>query len=304
MCKNTFELYTKAVKAKYEIEKEGNYSDILNPPTSAKLRKLCIERFKSNTNKDDLEVFLSFFEFEFDGKKKNLIQGKDLDKLKSIRKFFLGITELPTEDTVHFAAILLDYQPRPFNKFKKNIEGKVNNDESEEINEPDRPWDLEPDNDEREEINVPVKSKLINLFISFKGKIKDSDSKNLMLKIVCFAAILAVGFAISYYVFPKEQCMQWSEDHYEKVDCDFKADVTEKVERFDESKFGLKKIKVCDTTTCFINGNAIVWYAKTSSDKADFFNTHGRHPENDKPLRPVTKYIVDKYGDKLNVLKK
>jgi hypothetical protein len=95
--------------------------------------------------------------------------------------------------------------------------------------------------------------------------------------------------------------MQWSGDHYEKVDCDLKAvdfGAFGKIEPYEESKFGLKKIKVCDTTTCFINGEAIVWYAKTSSDKADFFNTHGRHPENDKPLRPVTNYIINKYGEK------
>jgi hypothetical protein len=125
MYNNTFfEYYRNAIKAKYEREKNEDRTIELNSITTAKLRDLCIKRFKENNDHDDLDAFLSFFEFEFDPAKKNLITGKTIDKLKSIRRFFLGVTEDPTEDTIEFAAILLDFQPRPFYKFSKVMEGK------------------------------------------------------------------------------------------------------------------------------------------------------------------------------------
>lgn len=90
--------------------------------------------------------------------------------------------------------------------------------------------------------------------------------------------------------------MQWSTDHYERVRCNLEMGIKDnKIEPFDETTFNLKKIAVCDTTTCFDNnGVAIIWYAKVG-DSVEFFNTHGMHPEKKKSLKPVTHYIIDKY---------
>ena len=91
--------------------------------------------------------------------------------------------------------------------------------------------------------------------------------------------------------------MQWSGDHYETVDCELYTNDPVKlnsIKPLDKNLIDLKKIKVCDTTTFFKNGEAIIWYAKTENG-IDFFNTHGRHPENDHALKPVTHYIVNKY---------
>lgn len=112
--------------------------------------------------------------------------------------------------------------------------------------------------------------------------------------------ICLVVFGIIYFNFFNKQCMQWSGDHYEKVDCDLKTNgfgTFSGIEPYDEIKFELRKVNVCDTTNCFINGKSIIWYAKTDSG-ADFFNTHGMHPENGKALRPVTEYIRGKYKKK------
>jgi hypothetical protein len=295
MFNNTFEDYKKAIKAKYEKEIEGGYSNNLNPPTTANLRNLCLKRFNSNTNKDDLDIFLSFFEFPFDGEKKNLIKGKDIDKLKTIRKFFLGITESPTEDTIHFAAILVDFQPRPFNKFK--LKG-INQEEQIDVSENDKPSGVKEEIETLESVETKSVDKKTSE-LEKKREITDKPKSNKRRYILGTLIACLLGIAI-YFACSQKQCMQWSNDHFEKVDCDLKANgfiPLGKIEPYDESKFGLKKIKVCDTTTCFINGEAIVWYAKISSDKADFFNTHGRHPENNKPLRPVTDYIKRKYGE-------
>jgi hypothetical protein len=146
MPNTTIEDFRKAVKARYEIVKEGEYSNHLDNPSPANLRKLCLKIFRSISNKDDLETFFLFFGFEFDKSKKNLFKD-DMHKFKPVGAFFRGETINPTDDTVYFAAILVDFQPRPFNKFKKggcidndndseeeNLEGQVNADRNEKVN--------------------------------------------------------------------------------------------------------------------------------------------------------------------------
>ncbi|OMQ11887.1 hypothetical protein [[Flexibacter] sp. ATCC 35103] len=119
---------------------------------------------------------------------------------------------------------------------------------------------------------------------------------------IVFASVfLFVGFVVIYFAFPNKECMQWSGDHYEIVDCELKIEGIGKsynIEILDPTLVNLKKVKVCDTTTYFDkNGVAIIWYAKTANG-IDFFNIHGRHPENNSPLRPVTHYILNKYVKK------
>ncbi|WP_427874825.1 hypothetical protein [Flavobacterium sp. MMS24-S5] len=118
----TFEDYKKAIKAKYEEEKNGEYSNNLNSPTSANLRNLCIKRFETNNSKDDLITFKSFFDFPFDRDNRNLYGEIELNKLTAVRRFLLNVTESPAEDTVQLAAILVDLQPRPFKEFQKQLD--------------------------------------------------------------------------------------------------------------------------------------------------------------------------------------
>lgn len=299
MYNNTPEDYKKAVRDKYEIEKNGKHFIYLNNPTRAKLRDLCWEIFEGNKmNQDDLNVFNSLLEVAFDLNKKNKFR-EQIDKFRPIETFFKGETDLTNIDAVNLAAILVDYQPRPFNKFR------LANIEEEEIkNEKPKGVSISEPNSIKGEIKEAVAEKVkspeiksVNTFVSTNTP-KGIKEK---LKFIAIGVIVVfgLGFLISRYVFPKEQCMQWSGDHYEKVDCDFKANglIPSSIEKFDEIKFELKKVNVCDTTNCFINGKPIIWYAKTDSG-ADFFNTHGIHPENGKALRPVTEYIRGKYKKK------
>lgn len=116
---NTLELYKKAIRAKFEIEKDGVHSDFLISPSRAKLRKFCLEIFKLNQNPNDLVIFSSFFKFDFSptcsGKLKD-----QTDKFRPIETFFKGETDLSDIEAVNMAAILVDFQPRPYLKFAKS----------------------------------------------------------------------------------------------------------------------------------------------------------------------------------------
>ncbi|WP_127337389.1 hypothetical protein [Flavobacterium cupreum] len=306
MQKITFEDYKNAVRAKFEIEKEGVYFNFLTPPSQANLRNLCWERFKSNSNADDLSTFSSFFEFDFNPEKRNHFR-EQTDKFRPIGSFLRGAKDPANQFAVELAAVLVDFQPRPFKKYREmgivkvgnpvtapkiplafatleNDEGKEEKNENEKVEEEDK---FE---------GSLIAQKRFNFIQNFKPKISDNFKKKVKFIILGVFIVFGLGFIISRYAFPKKQCMQWSNDHYEKVDCDLSANglIPFTIEPFDEIKFELKKVTVCDTTTCFKNGKPIIWYAKTG-DAADFFNTHGIHPENEKALRPVTQYIFNKY---------
>ena len=139
---------------------------------------------------------------------------------------------------------------------------------------------------------------------SFVSTIKSNFFKRLFKKskptIIATTIIFCLTAGMIYLGFLKKSCMQWSGNHYEEVSCDLKVQeggIYNVVEPLDERVINLRKIQVSDTTTFFKNDIAIIWYAKVG-DSVEFFNTHGRHPESKKPLRPVTQYIIDKYGSR------
>ena len=289
MCNITFEDYKKAVKAKYELEKEGVYFNFLIPPSQANLRKLCWERFKLNDNKDDLSIFSSFFDFDFDLSKKNNFK-EQTDRFRPIGSFLKGEKEPANRYAVELAAILVDFELRPFRKFSEKAEINEKNLNKNSSN-------LESNNDEGKvesgENGITVRTGIKE---KNRSKFYDKLLKRSKTTMIVVATVFCLISAVIYFAFIKKHCMQWSGNHYEVVDCNsgIVGDLNDIIP-FDDNLVDFRKVEVCDTTTCFApDGQAIIWYCK-KNNKVDFFNTHGRHPENGKPLRPVTQYILNKY---------
>ncbi|WP_264564715.1 hypothetical protein [Flavobacterium sp. N3904] len=275
MEKNTLEDYKKAIKAKYEIEKRGVNSSVLMNPSRARLRSLCLEIFKSNRDQNDLNVFSSFFRFDFNPTNSGKLRVQT-DKFRPIETFFKGETNLADVEAVNLAAILVDFQPRPFLKYSKS-EGCIPTEKSEEV--------------EKVQEIVGEVGIYTNTTQFFNKSFYPKKYEKNILVLLLFVSLITTY----YFAFQKKQCMQWSGDHFENVDCDLPNNSAKfKIIPLDKSLLPLKKVRVCDTTTFFKNGEAIIWYAKTENG-IDFFNTHGRHPENEHALKPVTHYIVNKY---------
>ena len=51
----------------------------------------------------------------------------------------------------------------------------------------------------------------------------------------------------------------------------------------------------CDTKFFNADGSVRVWYSKNQNGNLDFFSDFGLHPITRKTLKPITKYIIDKY---------
>ncbi|MEZ0183353.1 hypothetical protein AB9T89_14010 [Flavobacterium oncorhynchi] len=119
MQNNTLQQYKNAIRKKYELEKEGRYFDYLYKPSRGKLRDLCWLIFENNPTKEDSNVFSNLLGLDFDHSKKNKFKEKK-DKFRPIETFFKGETDPSNIDAINMAAILVDFESRPFKKFYEN----------------------------------------------------------------------------------------------------------------------------------------------------------------------------------------
>lgn len=311
----TIEDYKEAIRAKYEKDINNPLSDDLRLLGQAYLRDLCWEKFEGGLSEDDLMVFTSFFGFEFNPLKRNLFRDKT-DKFRPIGTFLRRQTDLASREAVDLTAILVDFQHRPFRKFKeKGIINYLKHPEDSKIPESlAGEYEEEVDDSKKARISDFLTSekilvcpeaeteseeiKPISLFIIVKEKIWEKLTKKILRTGLFVAVLLGLGFILSYYFFPKKQCMQWNNDHYDLVDCNLKINgvmVSSVIEPLDENRVELKKIKVCDTTTFFKNGKPIVFYAR-SGDSLECFNQIAPHPERSNLyLKPITPHMINKY---------
>ncbi|KAF2342934.1 hypothetical protein [Flavobacterium tistrianum] len=318
----TFEDYKKAIKAKYEEEKNGEYSNNLNSPTAANLRNLCIKRFSANSKKEDLIMFESFFEFPFDKNKKNLFGEDELNKLESVKRFLIGKTENPAEDTIQLAAILVDLQPRPFNEYRKqhgeeerklieelrnttppakketSLSTFIDEVENEKFpslkNEEVENEEVEKDKNEEVEQDENQNLEAISAGISIPIKIRGEDGIKIRIKrYFAVTAFLTVLGIIIYLSMSQKDCMQWTGNHYEKIE---RSDEGYCGTYYDARYFDLKKIEVCDSTKFFDdNGRAKVFYIKIGNS-IECYNQYAPYPENTQRfLKPITQYIINRY---------
>lgn len=312
----TFEDYKKAIKAKYEEEKNGEYSNNLNSPTSANLRNLCVKRFDSNNDKEDLITFKSFFDFQFDKDKKNQFGDDELNKLEAVKRFFLGRTENPAEDTIQLAAILVDLRPRPFKEFQKQLDpdeiklieelrdtkhykNEISSltliDEVETGNFHDFKNE-EVEQDENEEVEQDINQDLekipAGIFTTIKKGGEGGTNSGLKRSLIIAAFLLGLTLIV-YLSMSQKDCMQWMGDHYEKIE---RSDKGYCDTYYDARYFDLKKIEVCDTTEFFDdNGRAKVFYIKIGNS-IECYNQSAPYPENTQRfLKPITQRMIDKY---------
>lgn len=286
MRKNTEVDYKNAIIAKYEKEKLGDFHSFLSNPSPAQLRELCLLKYDNGLNKSDEMIFRLYFKIGEIEDLRNSIYNYHIPKFKSIGIF---LTKNYTHRTtnilnLNLLAVLVDFNPRPYNKFNKSEINSV----EEVVGE----LTVEEEETGMFFLNAILKVQESPNTNSEKKNFRKKNSV-LILVLVC---IFLVGYT-SKTMFFSDDCMQWNGDHYEKVNCNSEkkgigsfAEIT----RYDSELFELKKIAVCDTTTFFNRDKALVWYCKVNGDR-EYFTSHGFHPVTGKSLKPITKYIINKY---------
>jgi hypothetical protein len=285
MKKNTLEAYKEAIKEKYEVEKSGIHSSFLLQPSRARLRNLCFELLKENANETDLMCFKAFLGFEFDVNHLNKLKGLT-DKFRPVETFLKGETDLNDVASANIAAVLVGFTPRPYLKFSSlavDFPQKTHFTESHLILTQAQPSEIIKKTASNE-LNSEKSPPLQNLFFR----------KPFLFMIPLFVCLIVF---YGYKIYNQKECMQWNEDHYERVDCKTEqAGLLQSVEKIalNETVFVLRKITVSENTTFFKNEKPQVWYCKKNK-KVEFFNGPGFHPENGKVLKPITTYMINKY---------
>lgn len=305
--------YKNAIRTQYKAAIDRDVSGILSDPTPAQLRDFYLRLFEKGLSEIDEEILKLFLEAKENSSLKKAIENCNIGKLKPIINFLEG-GNTENRARIEMAAILVDFRYRPFRKFKKEISEEelelinelrdtnfstglsegAKNIEKEEIK------DIKKETKEVETGILTVISKVstINPPLTIKRKFLEIIQERLKPIIIATILVFSLIATVIYFAFFKNHCMQWSEDHYEVVDCSSRDNGNPNVILpLDESLLDFKKLKACDTTTCFMkNGEAFVWYGKIG-DSVDFFNDNGngRHPETNAALRPVTHYMFNKY---------
>lgn len=270
--KNTFEDYKKAILTAYEISKTGKNSHYLLDPTPANLKKMASELCTSLSPKDE-QAFSIFFNFkqETDSKSKAVLLS-DTDKFRPLSKFLKSKTNLQENAAADIVAVLVNYEHRPFVRFREIILEKKDNAGSPKFVSNEKTGD-------QSELGPKIKRP----------------------KIVVIAMLLMImglsAFAINKSF--EKKCMVWKGDHYEKISCepDEKQSIIQDVylEPINSEKLEyFRKINVNHNTIFFKNGKPVVWYVKQNK-QCEFFSAPGIHPISKKSLREVTPYIVAKY---------
>ncbi|TDP57775.1 hypothetical protein [Flavobacterium dankookense] len=274
MSKTTFKDYKKLLQNHYERSKSDRFSGLLDSPSPAQIRTLCVALCEKELSRKDDEVFRLFFETKEGELLKKSIDHCNIDRFRPIISFLKNETDTENRVRVEMAAILCGFEPRPYSEFSKK--GFVEEEKSFVFTE------------ERNGFDTIIDKTVIGKKSTFKKKVA--------VGVLGLAVTFLAGFGIKEIVIPKKECMVWRGVHYERIDCQDETLglVSEIVKPFDEKEFELRKIEVCDTTTFFKNGKAVVWYGKKDGE-VTYFNQDGRNPENGDELKEITQYMIDKY---------
>ncbi|QNK61006.1 hypothetical protein H7F33_10430 [Pedobacter sp. PAMC26386] len=314
-----FDDYKEKVILAYQKKRKANAISInLLRPSPGKLKTECLNVYGERRLKKDEKIFRSFF-----GSIDNAtdygqnIKAFDIDKFRPLINFLNGKTTDPEEKNIELLAWLIDFEPRPY-QFGYNYKEDVKSEST--VESFDNPEKIEDDingispitqNDEKDSFvnRLPGEEERLNdeiekvETIAWKlqpasGQInwsKKTISRS-KIKNAIFSFMVIVTASSGAYLFmsnKNQECMYWTGDHYQPISCNQKVGDTSVI-ALDTTKVAhLKKITHPDTLTKNCLGK--VWYVKTD-DGLEFYTSDGFHPiYNEKRLRPVTMYILNKY---------
>ncbi len=95
----------------------------------------------------------------------------------------------------------------------------------------------------------------------------------------------------------EKKWMVWEGNRYVETDFDPREMEKGHLLLFNENQIQhFKKIKPdCNTQFFTSEGRAQLWYGKNKKGELEYFTDLGRHPETGKTLKPITRYMIEKY---------
>ena len=142
-------------------------------------------------------------------------------------------------------------------------------------------------------------------FVSAKTKNGDSDKEHTTNSFIGFvkenwiilitvALIIATFFVVNLST--QERWMEWKGDRYVEVVYDASKLKEGKLKPFDKKRVeSFRKIEPDCKNTTFFNPDGLVkiWYGKNALGEYEYFTDLARHPETNKTLKEITKYMSE-----------
>jgi hypothetical protein len=280
MNKITFDEYKSAIRTQYEKKKMQDVTGILMNPSPAQLRNLCLILFDESLSSTDEKIMKLFFNVKEEESLRKAIEKSEISRFRPIQSFLRGEKDSENMTRIELAAIFVDYSSRPYKRYTQ-IGGTA---------------DI---------INIgihPVEAQ--NVIVGGTCDLKDevitednSTIKKASIILIVLLSLFFIGYTIKNVIFPTKECMRWKENHYEAVDCsNDKLGIGQLslVVPADEQIMKLQKLDSKKALVFFKNDKPIVWYYKKDGE-IELFNQPGFYPETAKSLKPITKYIIQKY---------
>ena len=271
----TFSQFKEEVLALYEAKKKRHeLDDLLANPSPANLRDYCLVRLSEQLASTDIDIFQKFFDPY--KKEKNLeeaIFNFNPGFLKASQKFIQGKTENPDDLLVKLIAILVDYQPRPFQYSYDLTTGKPG---SPPTGGPGNPPTGGPG-------SPPTGGRLMGFY----------KNNMIALRFSTVSGLIIIIFYIIYCLTPKG-CMYWDGHRYVETTCQSSVPY-HRVIGFNNNQFH-SFFKIMRPDTLSKKDVGFVWYSKIDNE-VEFFTGPGFHPiETKKGLKLATEYIIETYA--------
>ncbi|MEC4112886.1 hypothetical protein [Myroides pelagicus] len=289
------------------VDHKPKYNVLLSP-SPAQLRDYCLILCdEGNVSIEDKNVLKDFFKansIELSDIS-NCIRKFDIERFKPIQYFLNGKTTMSKNHMViEMVALMYDYEQRPYSRFRKKdlVFCKEEKSKVKQLNTST----IDANNRGGVELEDSIK------LVESKGRIGNTYSKSAifqknklwywLLGVVLMIGLLLLVLKLSV-LSQNDQCMRWVVDKYEECDCgeatrlSFIDDGVSPI-KFDQRIVEeFKKIEVSCNTVFFKNSKPKIWFVKISARKHEYFNGPGTgiHPTLGKPLKPITKYHLDKY---------
>ncbi|MBC7758471.1 MAG: hypothetical protein H7069_06415 [Phormidesmis sp. FL-bin-119] len=299
-----FEDYQASVVKHYQLKRtDGSLSLNVMKPKPSTIRKECLFVLATRANKGDLLTLRLFVgEKENEEEYGRAIRNIDVNIFKPLSNFLRGHTTNTEEKNIELLAWLIDYSPRPYRMTFTDSDVKPTLLET----LPDADEKKELTENESNEINGGASDSKIPIAMPKNRAgffVKQLDLHKIKIVVIVGVLItLVIGASLVksrpntfFLSFLKSdnQCMYWSGDRYVETTCDTKTPYGQIVALDNFKIANFKKIIRPDTLT--ENDINKVWYLKTNNE-LELYTSDGKHPQQPhRRLRPLSKYMFDKY---------
>lgn len=292
--------YQTMVRQAYEGKRTNNtlpYGLML--PTPAKLKEECLKQCTAGVSRQDENIIRDFCgNLNASKNCHDLLVRMEADKFKPLLNFLNGKSANTERKNIELLAWLIDFPGRPW------VQGKTYNEfEPTVSNNPDA--DTSKADDDIIDKDLPkiptdiVKAKPLPL-VNNQSVINNSPkrtrfSTKKFVRTGLLSLALVTGGSWLWHIWPQTAggCMYWKEDHYQPISCNEKIPDVMVIALDSLRVKTFQKITRPDTITHLSIGK--IWYAKIAG-RLEYYTAGGSHPMvYDYQLKPITKYIIDKY---------